>query len=76
MKCVGIVSSLDKAFCAGADILGIEKTSVEEVVDYDFMDELRTVTNSFSKPLVMGVNGYVLGGGMELALTADILICT
>lgn len=40
------------------------------------MDAFRKSSLSFSKPLVIAANGYVLGGGFELALSADILICS
>ena len=41
IKCIGMMSSVEKAFCAGADIKSIEKESYEQVINNDFMDVLR-----------------------------------
>lgn len=67
----------DKAFCAGADI--------REQLDFDVMqgyewtrlgnDVFEKLADS-PKPVVAAINGYCLGGGMELALACDIRICT
>ena len=71
-----MISTNSKAFCAGADVREISECKYEKVMNDDFMDEFRETIGRFSKPLVIAVNGYVLGGGFELALSADILICT
>ena len=73
---MGIISTSEKAFCAGADIKQINKTKYEEVLIKDYMDEFRETLSNFSKPLIIAVNGYILGGGFELALSGDIIICT
>jgi enoyl-CoA hydratase/carnithine racemase len=76
IKCVGLMSTSPKAFCAGADIHDIANSQYAQVLDNDTMQAFRSVTLSFSKPLIIAANGYVLGGGFELALAADILLCT
>lgn len=60
-------------FAAGADIGEIEhKTSAEAAVDPRLAMWARI--RAFPKPLVAGVDGFVLGGGFELALMADIIV--
>jgi enoyl-CoA hydratase/carnithine racemase len=63
----------DKVFAAGADI-----KEMTEVVGYSQMAaDTRRLQESFTavakipKPVVAAVNGYALGGGLELALCAD-----
>lgn len=60
-------------FAAGADIDEIEaKTTAEGAVDprKDHWAAIR----SFPKPIVASVDGFALGGGLELALLADLLV--
>ncbi len=59
-----------KHFCAGADIhqLGARTTLSSSWAP----DRLDTVIESLSKPVVGALQGYVLGGGMELSLTFTI----
>jgi enoyl-CoA hydratase len=61
----------DRAFCAGSDIGALEpETSSWGVrnreVDYSYA--LKTVR----KPVIAMIDGYATGGGLELALVADI----
>ncbi len=60
-------------FAAGADIGEIEhKTTAEGAADP--RKGHWTAIRAFAKPLVAAVDGFALGGGLELALLADLLV--
>ena len=68
-----LIHGAEGNFAAGADIAEIEgKTSAEGAADprKAHWAEIR----AFPKPLIAAVDGFALGGGLELALMADLLI--
>jgi enoyl-CoA hydratase/carnithine racemase len=63
----------EKAFCAGADVSG----DGEEMQRIAFGGGLTGVGGpllNLRKPLVAAVQGYVLGGGFELVMCADVMV--
>ena len=74
VRCM-IISGCDKAFAAGADISEMsEKTFVDVVTDDLFGNSLLPIQNA-KKPIIASVAGYALGGGCELAMMCDFIIC-
>ena len=72
VRCV-VLTGGDTVFAAGADINELaSKTAVDTVNDSraNAFGRIR----DFSKPLVAAVNGYCLGGGLEIAMSCDIII--
>lgn len=62
-----------KAFCAGADLSQYQDATTVDILARR-MDLLWDAVARCSKPVVAAVRGWVLGGGCELAMHADILL--
>ncbi len=65
-----IVTGAGKAFIAGADITEIQKQKTQKD-GADFLvtgQELYNMIENADKPFIAAINGYCLGGGLELAL--------
>jgi len=72
VKVVIITGSGQKAFVAGADISEFADYSVDEGKDLaaSGQEKLFDYVENFSKPVIAAVNGFALGGGLELAMAA------
>lgn len=64
----------EKSFCAGSDVNGLDDY-VDPVALRDRPDYCDAV-RSINKPVVCAINGYAFGGGLEMALSADIRIAS
>jgi enoyl-CoA hydratase/carnithine racemase len=73
-----VLSGKGPAFCAGADLKEVNQyLSQEASAEADFFDiveETFDLLISFPKPIIAALNGITLAGGLEVAMTADLLI--
>ncbi len=75
VRCIVITGS-EKAFAAGADIAMMkDKTFVDVFADDLFTAETDQIMR-VRKPIIAAVSGYALGGGCELAMMCDFIICS
>ena len=75
VRCIVITGS-DKAFAAGADIKEMSEMSYVEVFLKDLFGSEGTRITKTRKPIIAAVAGYALGGGCELAMMCDFIICS
>ena len=75
IRCV-IITGSEKAFCAGADIKEMSAKSTVDLIRNNNYFPLWKGVASHPKPIVAALSGYVLGGGLELAMACDILIAS
>ncbi len=68
VKAVIITGSGDKAFCAGADIEYLHQASPLAVREFAQQGiAVNEQIETLGKPVIAAINGYALGGGLELA---------
>jgi enoyl-CoA hydratase len=68
-----IITGSDTAFAAGADISEMAGDGPVEVMVRNVQQYGQTIMNC-PKPVIAAVEGFALGGGLELALCADIIV--
>lgn len=78
VKAIIITGSGEKAFVAGADISEFASFSVEEgaALSQEGHDKLFNLVEKLNTPVIAAINGFALGGGLELAMSAHIRIAS
>jgi len=68
----------DRAFCAGADLKERGQRTTEEMYDERrfFRGKWISAIAGIAKPTIAAINGYCLGGGLEVALQCDLRIAS
>jgi enoyl-CoA hydratase/carnithine racemase len=70
---VVILTAKGRTFASGSDIKMLAAAGPDEIGRPE-LREIWDILGSFPKPLVVGLNGHALGGGLELALSGDIIL--
>lgn len=78
VRVVILTGSGDKAFVAGADIKEFANYSVAEGTELAAQghQELFDYLEGFHKPVIAAINGFALGGGLELAMACHIRLAS
>lgn len=70
-----ILTGSQKAFAAGADISEMQSKSFSEAYGSDMFGHWQTLSQ-LKKPLLAAVSGFCLGGGCEIAMMCDMIVCS
>lgn len=72
-----LTGSGDKAFVAGADIKEISTLNQKSGLEFGLRGQrIFSMIESLPQVVIGAINGFTLGGGLELALSCDFLVAT
>jgi len=70
-----VITGNDKAFAAGADIGAMASFTYMDVYKSEYITRNWETIRNIRKPVIAAVRGFALGGGCELAMMTDFIIC-
>ena len=78
VRVIIVTGSGEKAFVAGADIKEFAAYSIEEGKELSARghDTLFNLVERLNTPVIAAVNGFALGGGLELAMSSHIRVAS
>ena len=71
LKCV-VFDAEGKHFCTGVEVADHKPDKVDDMIAT--FNRIFELTEQIEVPIIASVQGYCLGGGMELAIAADVIV--
>jgi enoyl-CoA hydratase len=75
VRCV-LLAGNERAFSAGADIKEMSSMTAVQMTMTEHFFPLWDRVGRYTKPIVAALSGFVLGGGLELAMSCDIIVAS
>ena len=77
VKVIVITGAGDRGFCVGLDLKAVRGISAVDGMNLSLLGQkLTKKIEELGKPVIAAINGYALGGGLELAMACDLRIAS